>query len=478
MSGQIQIGGLASGLDTAAIIQALVQAEGIPINALEQQKNSNQSKLNLIGTLDGHLSKLQGLADKLSEAPNFLKNKVTIAAEGVASFESSGGSGLGSYTLDVLSLASIDRYSFSPVDDADADLGGAEVTFDYNGESFSIDLAPGSSSLNDLAEEINTQAAGKVKATVIQAGTSSDPKYTLVLEGENTGADYALANLAVTSGTPSFDVEEQLSIASNSVIELNGLRIERDSNEIQGAVSGLTINLEGVTTGPVDFTVGLDTEGILGTLKEFVSAYNAVAGFIEGQSNYSEDDGPSGALFGDPLLRTVSNSVRNALFGSQNVNSSSSFGSLGLLGMKLNLDGTITLDEAKATQKLTEDPQAFEDFFVDLDGFDNGGAVAGSSGFYTDTTSDSGVFMQLSKALARMLDKQTLSNGTSVDGLITARKSTLQADMKRYDDRIADLEERLAIFEDSLVQKFANLEQVLGGLQAQQSYLSALTVSN
>jgi flagellar hook-associated protein 2 len=478
MSGQIQIGGLASGLDTAAIIQALVEAESIPISGLQKQKQTAQSKLNLVGTLDGHLSKLQSLADKLSASPNFLKNKVTIAAEGVASFESTGGSGLGTYSLDVLSLAAIDRYSFKPVADDDADLGGAQVNFDYNGESFAINLASGSSSLSDLAEEINTQAAGKVKATVIQAGTSAAPKYTLVLEGESTGADFAISNLSVTSGTPTFGLDSQLSTASNAVIQLNGLTIERESNQIQGAVPGLTINLEGVTTGPVDFTVGLDTEGIIGSLKEFVGAYNAVAGFIGGQSSYSEEGGPSGALFGDPLLRTVASTVRNALFGSQNVNATSSFGSMGLLGMKLNVDGTITFDEAKATEKLNEDPQAFEDFFVDLDGFDNGGAIAGSSNFYTDTTPDSGVFMQLSKAMARLLDKQVLSNGSSVDGLLTARKSTLQADMKRYDESIEDLEGRLELFEESLVKKFANLEQLLGGLQSQQSYLTALTVTN
>jgi flagellar hook-associated protein 2 len=478
MAGQIQIGGLASGLDTAAIISALVQAEGIPINALESQKKTSQSKLNLVGTLEGLVNKLQSTAKKFADAPNFLKNSVTIEQEGVASFVSNGGSGLGTYSLEVLSLASIDRWSFSAVSDAEADLGGAEVSFDYDGQSYAIDLAPGSSSLNDLAEAINQSAAGKVKASVIQAGTSSNPQYTLVLEGEDTGADFEIANLAVTSGTPSFDVDLELSDAKNAEIKLNGLTIVRESNTIQGAVPGLTIELQGTTSAATEFTVGLDTEGIVGSLKEFVAAYNAVTGFIGGQSQFSEEDGPSGALFGDPLLRTIGSSIRNALFGSQNVDSTSSFGSLGLIGIKLNVDGSLTLDEAKVKEKLSEDPQAFEDFFVDLDGFDNGGLTAGTPGFYTDTTSDSGVFMQLEKALASLLDKQVLSNGTQVDGLLGARKSTLQKDIKRFDDSISDLESRLELFEESLVKKFASLEQVLSGLQAQQVSLTALTAQN
>jgi flagellar capping protein FliD len=86
--------------------------------------------------------------------------------------------------------------------------------------------------------------------------------------------------------------------------------------------------------------------------------------------------------------------------------------------------------------------------------------------------------MQLEKALARLLDKQVLSNGKQVDGLLGARKSTLQKDIKRFDDSISDLESRLEFFEESLVKKFASLEQLLSGLQAQQVSLTALTAQN
>ena len=117
MTGPIQIGGLASGLDTASIIQALVQAQGAPIQLLESQKSTTQQKINLLGTLDGFVQDLKTKAEDLSESTGFLSNQVSLDVEGFASFDVSGGASLGSYTLDIQSLASADRWSLTEVAD-------------------------------------------------------------------------------------------------------------------------------------------------------------------------------------------------------------------------------------------------------------------------------------------------------------------------------------------------------------------------
>ena len=68
ISGGISFGGLGSGLDTGAIIQALLDVERIPINALEAKKEIEQKKSSLIGTIQGYVNALRSKAKALSMA--------------------------------------------------------------------------------------------------------------------------------------------------------------------------------------------------------------------------------------------------------------------------------------------------------------------------------------------------------------------------------------------------------------------------
>ena len=111
---------------------------------------------------------------------------------------------------------------------------------------------------------------------------------------------------------------------------------------------------------------------------------------------------------------------------------------------------------------------------MDNDGFDNGDAEAGTAAFFEDTTADSGFFSQLVQGLEILLDNQTLSNGETVAGLIGIRQESIQSDIDRVDERIEALEQRLEVFEEQLILQYANLENVLSGIQAQGSALTGL----
>ena len=91
MSGPISFGGLASGLDTAAIIDALVAAERIPINQLQARKSASQQKINLLGTLQGHVDALLKKAQDFSNSGgSFLVNKTKLSSEGFFSVSATG----------------------------------------------------------------------------------------------------------------------------------------------------------------------------------------------------------------------------------------------------------------------------------------------------------------------------------------------------------------------------------------------------
>jgi flagellar hook-associated protein 2 len=479
MVGSIQFGGIASGLDTNAIVAALVQAESFTVSQLQSNKSQVQAKLNLFGTLEGHVDKLRKKVGEFSDLAGLLKNSVDVSSEGFATVASTGGTALGSYSLEVLSLAETSRWATEGVTDPTSDLGLDDVSFTLAGTTYDVDLS-GVSSLTDLSDAINEQFSDVASASVINTGTANNPSYKLVLESNDSGSDGDISDFSIISTTFAIDVDGEISDGTNAEIVLNGLSITRSTNDFSDVVDGLAITTTATTDAPITFTVGVDSDGVTAALQEFVDAYNTVMNFINDQNEFSEEGGAGGALFGDSALSSIRSTLNSALFNNSIVDNTSSFGSLGLIGISLGTDGTLSLNSSKLEEKLAEDPELFADFFVDTDGFDNGGAEKGTPQYYQDTSADSGLMTLIDKALDQLLDSQsiTIDSGDgpesfTVKGLLNLRQETLKNQIKDYDDKIQRAEDNLAIYEENLILQFAALEQTLGGLNAQQSFLAS-----
>jgi flagellar hook-associated protein 2 len=495
MVGGISFGGLASGLDTGAIIEALLNVERIPINALEGRKQAEQTKIDLFGTLQDHVSDLQAKAKELSTLSNLLVFSVTPSIEGVATFSASGSAVAGSHTLDVQALASVDRWAFDAVADPDAALATSptsNVTFTYDGVNYDVPIQQGSSSLNNIAAEINLATQGAVSASVVNTGSSSNPAYQLVLAGSETGESFRISNLATTVGNlsvngtgpdPSGTAQSQnnITVGSDAVAVIDGLRIQRDTNDFNDVVPGVSISATDISGGEINFTVESDREAIQEKVQGFVDAYNQVIDFINSQSTYSEEEGAGGELFGDSTLRTIQNELRRTMFAQSStrfVQSSAGFETLRLVGIKTESDGRLSIDQSVMDAKMAEDLDAFADLFVDNDGFDNGGALAGSANYYVDITADHGLADDVARRLDRFLDGEFGVTGNALDGLFKARTEELQGRIKRFDEQIEAREFRLARFEENLVARFAALENLMGQLTAQQAFLGSQLQSN
>jgi flagellar hook-associated protein 2 len=452
----ISFGGLASGLDTTAIINALVGAREIPMNLVQQKKSVSEGKLSLVNSLKSLVQAVQDKANELKTLSGFMSNIITPSEEGVASFSVTGNPTSGSHTLIVNSLATAAKMSTSTaIADNTAALDGGTISFDYNGTNYSVVIDPAASSIDDIAAAINDQAGTAVEATVINTGTSSSPNYELVLSGKDSGADYAIQNLAV-AGSPG--LADNLAFngtplvpASNAEVVIDGLTVQREDNEFSDVVPGLSITaLAADSTKTISFGVSVDQDGIKEKLTEFVDTYNAVMDFVNTQNQFSEDGGPGGALFGDGLLSTV----RSKLYGGfvradlATVQADTTgFSALSLLGIKSTVDGTLEIDDAKLTEKMTEDIDAFANFFA------------------ADGTGD---FARLADGLDYLLDSTgTDINGGSLDSLFEIRAEGLNTTIADYTDTIENMQFSLDKYQESLVQKYANLEVLMSQLQGQ-----------
>ena len=488
----ITIGGLGSGLDTRGIIDALVRVERIPIDAIETKKTGEKKKLSLLSTLEGYVNSLRDKAKQLSSSSEFLAFTVTSSDQTTASFKAAGSALAGSHTIAVNQLAKSDRWAFNGIVDPATNLAAADgegVSFTYDGVSYNGTVTAAASSLNDIAGAINTVAAGKVSASVVNTGTQTTPSYQLVLSGQSTGVDKRISAISSSVAPLTIDATgpdplgvaqsvNNLTVGNNAIAVIDGLTVTRSSNDFSDVLTGVSIST--LTADPLKtttFTVEPNKDAIKGKLKEFVEAFNKVMTFIGEQSKYSEDTGTGGELFGDSALRTIQSTIRNELFGTtlaQVGTDTAGFGTLKLLGLDLQKDGTLLINDAKLTAKLDEDLTKFADLFVDTDGFDNGGAAVGTPGYYVDISADKGLADKLMRAIDRVVKGYTDASGATSKGLFDVREDTINARIKLYDRQVADREYRLDRFQAQLEARFASLESVMAQLQSQQQYLTSL----
>ncbi len=483
-------GGLASGLDTNTIIQQLVALERLPILQLEAQKAADQSRLDLIGTLSGLVKELQTRAAALANSESFLSYTASVSHEGIASVTATGEAQSGSHTLLVQQLAQADRWAFDGVVDASANLASADgesVSFTVNGTAYNVSLTAAASSLYDISNAINGAAGEDVTASVVNAGTASNPDWQLVLASDETGEDFGISGL--TSSVAGLSVNgtvgsaNHVAQASNAIVLIDGITIERSGNTIDDVLEGVTIDLLSADPSQqVTIQVGADTEAITGRIQDLVDSYNAVIGFINEQNSYSEDGGPGGDLFGDNLLAQVKRTIDDALFNVDIATvqaDTEGYSTLGLIGIDRESDGTLSVDSDQLAAKLDGNLEALVDLFADLDGFDNEGAAANPPGYYVDSgTIDSGLAASLDRAIEAMFGVLDNIGGTTISGIFDTRTDAITSRMERFTDRIESRENYLIQYEARLVRRFTALEELMSGLNAQsmalQNVLSGL----
>jgi len=494
MFGNITFGGLASGLDAGSIITQLLAVERLPIKLLQGQKSTEESKLSLIGTFKGLIESLQEKADALKSPSAFLDFSVSASFEGVANFTTTGLAVEGSHSLEIQSLAAADIWAFDGVLDPDTDLGSADgemVSFSVNGTTYEVSFDQASSSLYDIASKINGVAGDDVTANVVNVGTESNPSYQLVLSSDDTGEDLRITGISSTvtgltiDGTaPDVDGNPQSAnnvvVGSNAVAIIDGLTVERQGNLFGGVIQGVTIDALSTNVGdPISFTVGADQELIKEKIQDLIDAYNEVNSFINKQNTYTEDDGPGGDLFGDTLLRSVRRSIDSALFGVDIATvtaDTEGYSTLSLIGIEKANDGTLSINESVFDDKLAENVDAVMDLFADSDGFDNNGAVENTLEYYQDTTLDSGLADTLSRVIDRMFGTFN-AGGTVLKNLFDSRTDSLNENIKRIESQIENKERYIELFEERLVLRFARLEELMGGLNAQGDTLNSMLAS-
>jgi flagellar hook-associated protein 2 len=182
----ISFGGLGSGIDTASIIERLVQIESAPLSRLSVRKQQLQQQQSVFGALRTKLQAMNSSAGALNSTTALLATKPSSSDSTIATGTVESGANVqGVYDLSITQLAQTEKISSSAQSSTTTALGLNAGTVVVNGKSITVDSAD---SLRSLAQKINDAKAG-VTASLIDGGAG---KSYLTITSQNSGADNAV----------------------------------------------------------------------------------------------------------------------------------------------------------------------------------------------------------------------------------------------------------------------------------------------
>ena len=293
--------------------------------------------------------------------------------------------------------------------------GALTGVFTINGEKFDLSQL---TNANNTAEQNRAAILNAINSnsTLQSAGIKAE-------EGKN-GA-ISLVGKSVTIGAEGADASEQTKVldsigmvagsytssqglldkmditniqkAQDAKLTYNGIPIERDTNNIDDIVSGLSLELTSITETGKDVIVRIarDDEGIAEEMQAFVESYNEMYNKLQELTKYDAETEISGVFNGNSEIRSITRQL-NAIINSTDANGTS----LVKYGIYMNEDGTLTFEQDTFNTAFQEDPDAAVEFFR------------------SSTTTSKGQTIETDGVFTKLRD--------TMDSLITGSNSTLK----------------------------------------------------
>lgn len=485
------IDGLASGLDTTAIINQLMQIERLPQQRLQKARTAVLSESTAWTTIGSNLKALGKLATSLSTATALARTAATSSSTAVG-ITAQPTAVTGSHTLTVTSLATSHVVGSSTLPSSTApvgagalvlgrgvrdlgftafgtdgvaatgayavevtavDAGAGTATLTVNGTSYDVDTSTGFSAGGLFFQAGADLKVGKAEITV--ARTSADATVSDLAAQVSAARGVASAAVVEVSpgstrlllsstktGTPN-DLEvvnEGLSdlglsdvrAAADAQLTFDGLALTRPENTVSDLVPGVTLSLQ-APASEVVLAVNADATASTTAAKELITSLNTMLNGITGATRYDPLTKTSGALAGDSGARGLVNSFRSVVS-----TSTGTAGTLSSIGVKLERDGSYTFDEAAFSAAMAKDPV--------------------------------GVADTMSKVAKGLADAVTEATGS--DGAVTSGTDAATKEARDLQDRVDAYDVRLALTQSRITRQFTELERVMGLMQSQGNALA------
>ncbi|MBR6294519.1 MAG: flagellar filament capping protein FliD [Lachnospiraceae bacterium] len=498
----IRLSGMASGLDTDAIIKELMSAQSLKKTNIEGNKKKLEWKKEKWEEMNTKLYSLY--TEKLSSLKlqgSFLTHKAASSDESklTATAESTAN---GTYNVQIESLANAQYMTGRQIKDknlsmtsklSDAGMGlNQTITVTKNGDpetakTFTVEEDSTMRDFVDFLKSAGLNAnftAEDGRFFVGSKTTGEENSFTLTSDFTGDDGLKALglmdidAETAKTNRAADSADEIALVAASDARVKVNGAVITNSVNSIKA--NGLTFELKGVTSQPVSVTVTNDSEGVYNKVKEFVKSYNELmkemydkynAKSARGYNMLTDDDKEA---MSEKQIELWENNIKDSLLRRDDTLSSLMTIFRNAMQKTVEVDGkTYSLSSfGVGTGAYTEHG------LLHIDGDAEDGLYASKDDkLKSAINSDpelvakvmSGVFTEFYKTLS---DKMSASSISSA--LTFYNDKQIQSQITDYDKSIKSWETRLSDLEEKYYKQFSSMESAMAKLQSQQSQLAGL----
>lgn len=429
--------GLGNGIDVQQFVNLATAGAQANITNLQNEQTTLNAQTTALQQITTDLTNLQNAEQALSDPLGALDaQSATSSNTSVVSATANSTAASGVHSVVVNSLATTSSYYTDPVASSSTPLATGSFTIQVGSNApTTINITSTNNTLDELAATINGQDDG-VTASVINDANGS--RLALVSNTSGAPGDLTVTNSTATPTGLTFNKAVQ---GLNASLVVDGIPISSTSNNVTGAINGVTLSLGSPSATAVSVSVNPDTSQATTAINTFVSAYNTAITDINSQFAVNASGQATGALGADGSLQQAQQSLLNAIAYSTSGNGAVS--NLASIGVNLNDDGTLSVDNGTLSAALAGN-------FSDVQNF----LQATGTGFASnlDTTLN-----------------DLIQPSTGVLGLDAAGIAQSSSDLS---SQISDLQAQLVIQQQTLTQTYAQVNTTLQELPLLQSQLS------
>lgn len=367
--------GIGSGLNLNGLLDQLEDAERGKLVPITRQQEQQNAKISAYGKIQTSLDGFKDAVDALNDPKLYQSLSANVRGDEISATTNAEALP-GSYRVEVTQLATSGTLASSQVTDAGEPLtlnGATQIELNFGAagadSSVKVDIAA-DSSLEDVRDAINAKKDAGVSASVIFDGTG----HRLALSSSETGVDASIHSFSFLDGAGdavAVALTNDTAISGQDAdLTVNGIAITSETNQVEGAIQGVTLNLGSLNIGDGEtasstITIERDTLKIREAVGDFVKAFNDMKDTIGTLTKYSDERENAGELLGDNTVRTIEGRLRSAL---TNGVVGGEFSTLNQLGITLQRDGTLEIDDDTISDLAKNNPDALSDFFVGAEG--------------------------------------------------------------------------------------------------------------
>ncbi len=262
-----------------------------------------------------------------------------------------------------------------------------------------------------------------------------------------------------------------LSQAGDALVVMDGIQVRRATNAIDDLIPGVTLTLKAPSSGPVELSVGHDTEGIKKQILNLVGSYNQVITNIDvltrnddtviSDATYLTDDERTkakanlGLMMGDLTLQQLKGSMQNVMMNPYPTSAGRELDLLAQVGISTDsrAPGSVTIDRTRLRGYLEVDEAKLDDAIANH-------AEALKQMFGNDTTGN----LVVNSGVAFALDA-LLRPYVQVGGILPYRVTTLDQQIASSNQDITDYKAKLDDYQSQLKQKYAQMGSALDSLK-------------